>query len=68
MAAAIKSVNLLKCPHFTGLKTLNSSPHSITVDRIWWSFHPEVKGTKISAVGNSVGHSVDGKVSDWFRF
>ena len=57
-------MNLLKCPHFMGIKTLNSYPYSITVDIIWRSFHPAVEGTKISAVGNSVGHSVDGKVSD----
>ena len=60
MAAAILQVNLKKCPHFAGIKTLNSYPHSLTMSHIWQNYHPAAEKRTTVAV---IGQSEEGKVS-----
>ena len=60
MAAAILQVNLKKCPHFAGIKTLSSYPHSLTMSHLWRNYHPAAeKGTSVAVTGQSG----EGKVS-----
>ena len=60
MAAAILSVNLSKCPHFSGIKCLNSFPHAISMRDIWLRYHPSPeKGTTVACHGQKE----EGKVS-----
>ena len=59
MAVAIISVNLLKCPRFTGLKTLNSSPHSIDHIYIYcWfpAYKQSILGNQVTSKTPSVSH------------